>query len=143
MVRSFGLLGLGAGCFLGEGWERRLVTVLSGVSIPGLHHHLRPAARHGGHHRCLHLRVSLWASLHSWRRLWGPGLWVPCWEHGWGGPSTHGQEEGLGCRCREKMGVGPRQGVDSLGMTLLVSDLLHRKPVGDFVRANMAMYYAS
>lgn len=40
-------------------------------------------------------------------------------------------------------GVGPRQEVDSLGMTLLVSSLLHRKPVGDFVRANLAIYYAS
>lgn len=40
-------------------------------------------------------------------------------------------------------GVGPQQEVDSLGMTLLVSSLLHRKPVGDFVRANLAIYYAS
>lgn len=39
--------------------------------------------------------------------------------------------------------VGPWQGADSLGMTLLVSSLLRRKPVGDFVRANMGIYYAS
>ena len=33
MGRSFGLLGLGAGCFLGEGREQRVVTVLSLVFV--------------------------------------------------------------------------------------------------------------
>ena len=57
--------------------------------------------------------------------------------------NSEGLEEELGCRRLEKRGRASAGRQTSRGVTPLLSPLLHRKPVSEFVRANLAVYYAS